>query len=187
MGRELLGGLSLGAWWSQWLLGLWLKAPLGPEQDSGGRALGCFGYRNWDWFRGTPQFPGIWVSISLIGHCPSQGLCPALGQRSLLLCFCCCHILQEPGSGGRHLSVRVSDTPQPRVVLMLVPWALPLIAGTHRHTGTDHAPSRPRTQPPKSSPCSILHIWGGSLPTQHSRSMYREFYLMSNLQPCYSC
>ena len=59
-----------------------------------------------------------WVSIDIIGHGSSQCLCLALGQRSLLFCFCCCYILQEPGSGGRDLSVRVSDTPQPRVVHM---------------------------------------------------------------------
>lgn len=36
---------------------------------------------------------------------------------------------------------------------LLGPWALPLIEGTHRHTGIVHALSRPGA-----SPCSILHI-----------------------------
>ena len=44
-GRELPHRLSLGAWWGQWLPGLWLKALLGTQQDSGGSTLGCPGCR----------------------------------------------------------------------------------------------------------------------------------------------
>ena len=54
---------------------------------------------------------------------------------------------------------------------MLGPWALPLIAGTHRHTGNSPCAEQTQDLPPptKASPCSVFHIWGGSLPTQYSQ------------------
>lgn len=78
-----------------------------------------------------------WVSVSLVRHGPSQCLCPALGQCSLLLCFCCRHILQEPGSEGKDVSAMASDTAiaQDTAHALLSLWVPSPIAGTHRHTG----------------------------------------------------
>lgn len=127
------------------------------------------------------------MSISLIRHGLSQCLCSALGQCSLLLCFCCCHILQEPGSEGRYLSVRVSDTPQPRVVYMPC-WAPGHCPKLQAHTDiqrTVHALSRPRTCPPKAAPVHSSTSGEGHCQPSIPRSTYGEkFYLTAHLQPC---
>ena len=89
----------------------------------------------------------------------------------------------SPGTGlwrEALVSEGVRHTPaQGGIHALLGAWVLLQFAGTHKHTGNSPCTEQTQDLAPKTRPCSVLHIWGRSQPTQHPQVNRRGEVLLN--------